>query len=152
MPVWEYVGLCKCVRVVLWWAICLCKVEKMVVNAAGICIGSERFKSNGKSGVIGNYEPFLIDGGCEWFVYVWEGSDNVEKVCLFIWCPLRWQVTACVDEGFFMFLMIRCSRYAGASRIRVRLLNLFWMMWSSKCLWINDTFFTAEWVVGLEMK
>ena len=31
-----YVGVC---RIVLWGAICLCGVDKMVVTIAGICVG-----------------------------------------------------------------------------------------------------------------
>ena len=42
--------------------------------------------------------------------------------------------------------------------MRVRLLSFFCRMWScddcavSKCLRINDTFFTAEWMVRVEVK
>ena len=53
-----------------------------------------------------------------------------------------------------MFLMMRCSGYVQASRVRVRLLNSSCRMWSSEisCCIINDTFFTAEWVVRVEMR
>ena len=49
-------------------------------------------------------------------------------------CALGWQVTVAVGQGFFMFLMMRCSGYARACRTRVRLLNSFCRMWSSEMI------------------
>ena len=41
---------------------------------------------------------------------------------------------AVVGQGFFMFLMMRCSGYARTRRMRVRLLNSPRMMWSSEMI------------------
>ena len=55
-----------------------------------------------------------------------------------------------------MFLMMRCSGYARVSRMRVRLLKSSCRTWSSEmimlCLGIDNTFFTAEWMVIVEVK
>ena len=48
-----------------------------------------------------------------------------KNVCFCIWCPLRQRVAPGVNEGFFMFLMIRCNGYALASKMHVRLLSSF---------------------------
>ena len=39
--------------------------------------------------------------GYEGFAYVLERSDNGKSVYFRIWCPLRYQVAAGVDECFF---------------------------------------------------
>ena len=39
-----------------------------------------------------------------------------------------------VVQGFFMVLMMRCSGYAWASRMRVRLLSYSYRMWSSEMI------------------
>ena len=63
---------------------------------------------------------------------------------------------AVVVKAFFMFLMMRCSGYARVSRMRVRLLKSSCRTWSSEmimlCLGIDNTFFTAEWMVIVEVK
>ena len=39
-----------------------------------------------------------------------------------------------VGQGFFMFLMMRCSGYPRARRMRVRLLSSSCRMWSSEMI------------------
>ena len=58
-------------------------------------------------------------------------------------CGVRWdnKLLRLWSRLFFIFLMMRCSRDARASRVRVRLLSP-----------MNDTFITAEWVVRVEVK
>ena len=41
---------------------------------------------------------------------------------------------AVVGQGFFMFLMMRCSGYAQANRMRVKLLSSACRIWSSKMI------------------
>ena len=40
-----------------------------------------------KCGVTGNCMSILIYGGCKWFAYVWEGSENGKNVFV---CVVRW--------------------------------------------------------------
>ena len=94
--VFACVGVWRCMwvsvlGVVLWWAVTLRGVDKIVVNAAGFCIGRYRFRwpDSRKRGISGNCVPVLMDGSYEWFAYVWKGSDNGENVCFCMWCPFE---------------------------------------------------------------
>ena len=76
--------------------------------------------------------PVLVDGCCKSFVFVWKRSYDGENV-LFL-CVLFVRITSdcgCV-RAFFMFLIMRCSGYARASKMQVKLLSSSWSMMSSE--------------------
>ena len=53
---------------------------------------------------IGNCVSILIDGSCEWFAFLWKGSDNEENVCFSYVVSIVVTTYKDVDEGFFNVL------------------------------------------------
>ena len=51
---------------------------------------------------------------------------------------------AAVGQGFFMFLMMRCSGYAQANRMRVKLLSSACRIWSSKMIMLSRSAWTSS--------
>ena len=89
------IGVCGCVWVVvlgvlLWGTICLCRVNKVVMNTVGFGVGWQRFgwPYCGECGVVGNNFPIFVYDGCELFAYVWERGYNGKNVGLCMWCSL----------------------------------------------------------------
>ena len=135
------IGVCGCVWVVvlgvlLWGTICLCRVKKVVMNTVAFGVGWQKFgwPHGGECAVVGNNVPISVYDGCELFAHVWEGGYNGKTVGLCIWCWLGYQVIAAVGQGFFLFLMMRWSRYAWVSRMRVRLLSSACRIWPSEMI------------------
>ena len=102
------VGVCGYVwvvvlKVLLWSTICLCRVNKVVMNTVGFGVGWQRFGwlYSGEYVVIGNNFPISVYDGCELLAYVWERDYNGKNVGLCMWCSLGYQVIAAVGQGFF---------------------------------------------------
>ena len=89
------IGVYGCVWVVvlevlLWGTICLCRVNKVVMNTFGLGVGWQRFgwPYGGECGVVGNNLPISVYDGCELFAYVWERGYNGKNVGLCMSCSL----------------------------------------------------------------
>ena len=57
-------------------------------------------------------------------------------------------------RAFLTFLMVRCSGYGQARKMRAKMKNVVFRYDHvvSECLWIDGFFFTAEWMLGVEVR